>query len=265
MSSSAAGTRSDPDHGRWKHGAIPVIGLIGGIGAGKSSVADLLESRGAVVIDADAVGHEVLRDPEVIDRLVGRFGPSILRPAADASAAGRAIDRRALGAIVFADPAALRDLEAVVHPRMFRNFEQLIREEEARGDALLIVLDAAILLETGWDRFCDLVIFIDASAAVRLDRVSRVRGWTAGTLKAREAVQWHADTKQDRADVVLRNESGLESLEAEVDGLVRSLIGGRTAARPPRGSRGRNPERSSASRSLEPVAPVPSGSEGLRL
>src|SRR5689334_10808172 len=96
-SSSPAGTRSDPAQGRWKHGAIPVIGLIGGIGAGKSRVADLLEARGAVVIDADAVGHEALQVPEVIDRLVGRFGPSILRPAADPSDRRRAIDRRALG------------------------------------------------------------------------------------------------------------------------------------------------------------------------
>jgi len=264
MSSSPAGPRSQPAQGRWKHGAIPVIGLIGGIGAGKSRVADLLKARGAVVIDADAVGHEVLQDPEVIDRLVGRFGISILRPAAEPPDRRRAVDRRELGAIVFADSAALRDLENVVHPRMYRTFERIIESEVSRGAAPLIVLDAAILLETGWDRVCDLVVFVDAPAAVRLDRVARGRGWTAETLKAREATQWPVDTKRERADVVLRNDSGLESLEAEVDGLFRSLTGGRTAACPPRRGKSESPERAATSRSLEPVASVPVGPEGLR-
>jgi dephospho-CoA kinase len=241
-----------------------VIGLIGGIGAGKSRVADLLKARGAVVIDADAVGHEVLQIPEVIDRLVERFGTSILRRVPDPPDRRRAIDRRALGAIVFAAPAALRDLERVVHPLMCRTFERIIRSEEARGTAPLIVLDAAILLETGWDRVCDLVVFVDAPLAVRLDRVARGRGWTDETLRAREAAQWPADRKRDRADVVLRNDSGLGPLEAEVDGLFRSLAGGRTAARPPRGGMVGNPERAAATRSLEPVGPVLDGFEGPR-
>ena len=96
---------------------MAVIGLIGGIGGGKSSVAALLKARGAVVIDADSVGHEILNEPPVRGQIVERFGTGVLS-ARSADPGRRGIDRKALGAIVFADPQARRDLEAIVHPRM---------------------------------------------------------------------------------------------------------------------------------------------------
>ena len=102
--------------GRFRHGALPVIGLIGGIGGGKSEVAALLKERGAVVIDADAVGHELLNDPGVRDQIVERFGAGVLAGAGGEPDQPPAIDRKALGAIVFADPEARRDLEAILHP-----------------------------------------------------------------------------------------------------------------------------------------------------
>jgi dephospho-CoA kinase len=222
-SSSLAIPRPDPTPRRWKHGAMPVIGLTGGIGSGKSRVADLLKGRGACVIDADAVGHEVLEVPDVRDLVVARFGPQVLRPASRPGEEKDRVDRRLLGSIVFADPEALRDLERIVHPRMCLEFEQRIARESERGVEPMLVLDAAILLETGWDRVCDLVVFVDASFPVRLDRVSHTRGWTLEDLKSREAAQWPVDRKRDRADVVLRNESGLEALELEVDAFFRSL------------------------------------------
>jgi dephospho-CoA kinase len=228
MSSFLAGSLSDPAHRGWKHGAIPVVGLIGGIGAGKSRVAALLKARGAVVIDADAVGHEVLRLPEVVDMVVGRFGPSILRTESSPGQGKGTVDRRALGSIVFVDPKALRDLESIVHPPMGEAFERIIGDEVARGAAPLIVLDAAILLETGWDRVCDLVVYVDAAWTVRLDRVSRARGWTAETLRAREAAQWPAERKRERADLVIRNDAGLDLLDRKVEDLFRSLTGDRS-------------------------------------
>src|SRR4051812_48219771 len=206
-SSSLAIPRPDPTPRRWKHGAIPVIGLIGGIGAGKSRVAELLKGRGACVIDADAVGHEVLEVPEVRDLVVARFGTRVVRPAPRPGEERGRVDRRLLGSIVFADPEALRDLERIVHPRMCLEFERRIARESARGAVPLIVLDAAILMETGWDRVCDLVVFVDAPLPVRLDRVSRARGWTGEDLRSREAAQWPVDRKRDDADLVLRNES----------------------------------------------------------
>lgn len=200
---------------------ITVIGLTGAIGGGKSAAAAILAARGALVIDADAVGHEVLRRPEIVRRVVARFGPEI------AAGDGR-IDRRALGLVVFADPGALRDLEAIVHPEMVAEFDRRVAEARRRGEAPTIVLDAAILLEAGWDRLCDATLFVDAPRDVRLDRLRRDRGWTEKGLTAREAAQWPLDRKKALADHVLLNDGDVPRLEAEIDRLWPSL----TAAAP---------------------------------
>lgn len=197
-------------------GRIPVIGLIGGIGGGKSVAAGLLAERGAVVVDADAVGHEVLRRPDVARRVVERFGAGVT------SADGQ-VDRRALGRLVFADAAARRDLEAIVHPSMFQEFERRIGEARSRGEAAAVVLDAAILLEAGWDRICDVVVFVDAPREARLDRVRESRGWSEADLAAREAAQRPLDEKRARADHVLANDGEVAGLAAEVDRLVTLL------------------------------------------
>ena len=135
------------------------------------------------------------------------------------------IDRRALGSIVFADASALRDLEAILHPVMRRRFEEIIARQTREGTAPLVVLDAAILLEAGWDSLCDLIVFVDASLPVRLDRVARSRGWTAQVLRAREAAQWSCEQKRARAHVRFRNEATLEDLDRNVDGLFGILTG----------------------------------------
>ena len=143
--------------------------------------------------------------------------------------ADRLIDRGALGSIVFSDPAARHDLEAIVHPEMLRRFEAAIERETDRGLAPAIILDAAILLEAGWDQLCDLVVFVDASWSARLDRVARDRGWTAEVLRAREAAQWPADAKRERADIRIRNDASLEALEQNVDLLIKVATGGRVS------------------------------------
>jgi len=204
---------------RPKRGAAPVIGLTGGIGGGKSAVASLLAERGALVIDADAAGHEALNRPEVRERLVERFGSSIL--ATDADGPPR-VDRRALGGIVFSDPRALRDLEAVVHPVMVERFRREIAEARASTGVPLIVIDAAILLEAGWETLCDQVVYVDAPRPVRLERVAR-RGWSAADLQAREAAQWPCETKASRADYVLSNAAGLDELAIAVDRFIEWL------------------------------------------
>jgi dephospho-CoA kinase len=216
-----------------ERGKTPVIGLIGGIGSGKSRVAGLLAQRGAVVINADQVGHQVLEEPEIMSRVVARFGSAILRSTQPNGSAKGPVDRRALGSVVFADRAALRDLEAIVHPVMRERIQGLIERERQRGQAQAIVLDAAILLEAGWDDLCDLVVFVDASWPVRLERVSRSRGWTAEVLRAREAAQWPCQTKKNRAGLVLENEKGLESLEEQSERLFQLVLAGQTNDRSP--------------------------------
>ncbi|MGO9467771.1 MAG: dephospho-CoA kinase [Isosphaeraceae bacterium] len=211
-------------NGPWKHGSIPVIGLIGGIGSGKSAVAAILAARGGVVIDADSVGHELLTDPEVRDQIVARFGDSILDRKVCGGSSGPRIDRAALGAIVFADPAKRGELEAIVHPRMRDRFRCEIERLTRRGGARVIVLDAAILLEAGWDELCDRVVFVDAPRSVRHERVVKQRGWSARALESREAAQWPCDVKRGRADTVLVNDSGMDSLNREVGRLEGLLV-----------------------------------------
>ncbi len=206
--------------GGWNCRAVPVIGLTGAIGGGKSQVAALLGRKGAVVIDADCVGHEVLDCPEVHRQVIERFGAGVVEHGPDGAAHG-SINRRALGSIVFAARPALEDLEAIVHPRMRRQFEAIIDRESVRGRAPMVVLDAAVLLEAGWDNLCDLLVFVDASQSVRLQRVSRSRGWTAAVLQAREAAQWPREQKLSRADIVIQNDSSLEILDQNVDRLWR--------------------------------------------
>jgi dephospho-CoA kinase len=203
--------------------AIPVVGLIGGVGSGKSFVAGLLSKRGAVVIDADAVGHEVLQEPEIRRQIVARFGPGVERAPGTHGSEKGLIDRRALGSLVFADRKALFDLEHIVHPVMRSRFIDVIERERRRGLAPAVILDAAILLEAGWDDLCDCIVFVDASDPVRLARVSRGRGWTAETLRAREASQWPCETKKSMAHVVLPNEDS-DGIAKNVDRLFSILL-----------------------------------------
>lgn len=193
-----------------------VIGVTGAIGAGKSTVSRHFAQRGAIVIDADEVGHEVLAQPDVIERLAEVFGPGIL------GTQGR-ISRRALGAIVFADAGKRRQLEEVVHPRM----TEILREAVERGKSMprselgadIIVLDAAILLEAGWDRFCDRILFVDAPRSVREKRLFASRGWTSEELDKRELAQWPLDDKRRRAQVVISNGGDWEDCRRQVDRL----------------------------------------------
>ncbi len=200
----------------WKNGPIPVIGLVGGIGSGKTAVAARLESLGAFVIDADKVGHALLGQRPVRERVVERFGTGVLDLTV-AEGEEPTVDRRALAAIVFADPAARKNLESIVHPRMRTTFEKAIARVIRKGVASAVVLDAAILYEAGWDRLCDVVLFVDASREDRLARLAGQRGWDEIALTAREKAQWALVEKRGRADAVISNNGAIEAIGPEVD------------------------------------------------
>lgn len=190
-----------------------VIGLIGGIGSGKSQVSALFANRGAYVISGDQVGHEALQQPSIRDAIVARWGPEVLDPQGQ-------IDRRKIAAIVFADPANRRALEALTHPWICEG----IRKEIARArekTVRLIVVDAAVLLEAGWDSVCDQLVYVDAPREVRLERVTKKRGWATKDWEDREHAQLPLTRKHARADHVLDNSSTLEHLGRQVDDLMR--------------------------------------------
>lgn len=184
-----------------------VVGLIGGIGSGKSQAAQMLRDLGATVLDADALGHEVLREPDVIQALVQRFGRGILTHEGQ-------ISRRALAKIVFAPGHEddRRFLEQLTHPRIGQRLEEaLARLRASPAPPPVVVLDAALLLEAGWDRYCDRILFLDAPRDQRLERAV-ARGWSAEQFSAREAAQWPLEEKRRRAQIVIRNVRTLENL-----------------------------------------------------
>lgn len=191
-----------------------MIGLIGGIGAGKSTVARRLNALGATVIDADRVGHEVLLRPEVISELARRFGTGIL------GSEGQ-IDRQKLGPIVFANEGRRRELESIVHPAIRGVFIERIGQAMEDASVPLIVLDAAVLLEASWGDVCDKIAFVDAARDVRLKRLQENRGWTAEELDRREAAQLPLEVKRSRADVIFTNNGDIESCHQQIDECFR--------------------------------------------
>jgi dephospho-CoA kinase len=195
-------------------GYKPVVGLIGGIGAGKSRVSELLARRGARVLSGDQAGHEALRQPEVKARVVEHWGPDVLDEHGE-------VDRRRLAARVFADPAERRALEAIVWPWIGRRLREQVEAARADPAVELILLDAAVLLEAGWDDVCDRLAYVDTPRDVRLRRLAEQRGWSAKEVAAREEAQLSLTEKARRADDVLDNSGPPEALARQVDDLLR--------------------------------------------
>lgn len=195
--------------------AKPVLGLIGGIGSGKSRVAALLRDHGGRIIAADEAGHEALRQPKIRRLVVERWGPQMLAESGE-------IDRRRLGAAVFADPAQRRALENLVFPWIERRCREQIAEAEVDPAVRFIVLDAAIMIEAGWKPMCDWILFVDAPRPLRLQRLTQQRRWTAQDLEVREKAQMPLDEKIRHADAVVDNSGPLETTARQVADLLRS-------------------------------------------
>ncbi len=187
---------------------IPVIGLAGGIGSGKTTVARILERLGCVVSDSDAEAKACLLDPEVRGMLVARWGNGVL------DAAGQ-IDRSAVARIVFNDDAEREWLESVIHPRL-EGKRRAAFERAVESGASGFVIDAPLLFEAGLERACDAVIFVDCPRPERLRRVREGRGWDETELDRREKAQLPLDEKRRRSDYVVLNAGNPEELEAGV-------------------------------------------------
>ena len=174
-----------------------ICGICGGIGSGKTYIAQQFQLFGAAVFNADHVGHRVLLHDDVNACLVERWGNAILDEASE-------IDRSKVAALVFAQTTqAQRDrefLQAVTHPLIEQELEAFI----ANSDSEVVIIDAALLLETGWQSVCHQIIFVDALAHVRLNRCQQ-RGWAEGQFRSREAAQWSLEQKRSRADFVIDN------------------------------------------------------------
>lgn len=195
----------------------PVLGVIGGIGSGKSLVADELARRGGRVIRGDHLGHEGLRQPEIREQVVRRWGPGVLDEKGE-------IDRRKVGAIVFADPAELKALEALLHPYIERRFREEIAAAQADPAVKLVVMDAAVMLEAGWDPLCDKVLYVHTPRPVRLQRLAEQRGWSEEQVVAREKAQLPLTEKMKRADLVIDNSGTREQTARQVERLLLGWV-----------------------------------------
>ena len=197
---------------------IPVIGLAGGIGAGKTAVASVLARAGCVISDSDRDAAIVLADPVVVETLRTWWGDEVVAP-------GGAVDRSVIAARIFGDDDARRRLEALVHPEVHRLREA--RFASAPADVAALVIDAPLLFEAGLAESCDAVFFVDAPWASRLARVVEHRGWDESELRRREAAQLPIEEKRRRATCVIENDSTVAALESAVVAALRSVVDAR--------------------------------------
>jgi dephospho-CoA kinase len=188
---------------------IPAIGIVGGIGSGKSMVADAMRKLGGFLVAADSLGHEALRSPDIKTKVIEHWGNAVLDESGE-------VDRKKLGRIVFADAAELKTLEALVFPYIERRIREETADARNRSGVKFIILDAAIMLETGWHRICDKLMFVDTPAELRVSRLAETRGWDAKELERRERAQMPVEEKRRRADAVIVNDADSEKVARQV-------------------------------------------------
>ena len=194
----------------------PVIGLAGGIAAGKSLVARMLSELGAGVIDADELNHQVLHRDEVRRQIQGWWGQNLY------DQSGR-LKRRSLAEIVFADPAERRKLEQLTHPLIDELRRQRMDQLQADQGCSVIVLDVPLLYEVGQDKLCDQVLFVEVDEGVRKERAIASRGWSESELHRREKTQQSLDLKRQKSALVLENNSDIDSLRRQVEAFYKRL------------------------------------------
>ena len=189
---------------------------MGGPGSGKSAVADAFAKLGCAVIDADRLSHQALQADAVKLQVKEQWGDGVF------DAQGN-IARAALGGIVFANPAALKQLEAIVHPLVHEGRQQQREQHQADPAVIAIVEDCPLLLESELDQSCDRLVFVDTPDDLRLQRVRASRGWDADELQKRDCQQISLDTKRQAADYVISNDQDLAHLHEQVRHVLQSI------------------------------------------
>ncbi len=195
-----------------KNARLPVVGVLGGICSGKTTVAEVFEREGFLRIDADRIVHSLLGTPEVKENLRRIFGQNIFH--SDGS-----VNRDSLADVVFEDRSMLARLNAILHPGVIEVIERRI--SEARSP---VVLDAALLVETQLDRrFCTHLLFVDTPLQVRRELAGRVRGWGPRELLRRERMQQPLETKREKADLIISNNGSPDELETKVRDAIERI------------------------------------------
>lgn len=190
------------------------IGLTGGIASGKSTVASILVERGAVLVDADRIAREVvLPGTELLEQVANRFGQAILNP--DGS-----LNRKKLGEIVFADDAARKDLEGLLHPQIRLRMKQRMQEAEDTDPGRLVVVDVPLLYESGLQHMFEQVMVVYVPRSKQLERLMARDGITAAQAEQRLNAQMDIEKKRELADIVINNEGSLTDTIRQIDHFI---------------------------------------------
>jgi dephospho-CoA kinase len=194
-----------------------VIGIVGGVASGKSRVAEGFARLGARIIRADEIGHEVLREPDVKRALRDRWGTEVFGSDGE-------VDRAAVAGRVFGpgQEEERRYLETLTHPRITAAMQAQLDQWRRDGGVPAAILDAAVLLEAGWHRMCDKIVFVEAGREERFKRASR-RGWSEAEFASREAAQISLQEKRKLADGVIDNSGSIDHTFAQVRQFWQSL------------------------------------------
>jgi dephospho-CoA kinase len=196
----------------------PIIGILGGVGSGKSTVAAEFAKLGCAVIDADEIAHELLDEPVVKNKVVSFFGHVVLNR-------GGKINHRKLADIVFADGDKLAALNKIIHPLVFKEVRKLIKKAKGQNKVKAIVLDMPLLMEVGWAKRCDKLIFVECKQRIRAKRAKKIGILDENMLKIRENFQISLDNKKSIADNIIDNNSGFSALAGQVTGIFSGIYG----------------------------------------
>ncbi len=195
----------------------PVIGILGGICAGKSTVATEFAKLGCKVIDADKIAHELLGENAVRDKIIRFFGQTILGQE-------NKIDRKKLAEIVFSNEQKLSLLNGIIHPFVLDRTEELIKQYQLKSNVPAIVLDMPLLVEVGWQNRCEHLIFVDCDKKTRLERAKKTGIFEENQIKIRENFQISLDNKRALADNSINNNSGLSALVRQVIDIFSTIV-----------------------------------------
>ncbi len=193
----------------------PVIGITGGVGSGKSTVAAILASLGCLVLDADEQAKAILDTPEIQTEIAQWWGDVVY--AEDGS-----IDRAVVASIVFQDKEQLRRLESLLHHRVIQQQKDAIASADPAVTPA-VVLDVPLLFEAGMDAECDAIIFVDTPEQDRLARVEQTRGWDAEELNRRQASQWPLEKKKAKSGFQVMNDGDEADLRKQVQEVFEQI------------------------------------------
>ena len=189
-----------------------IIGIVGAIGSGKSAVAGMFGELGADVIDADKIAHKIIEKKRILAKLRKIWGNSIF-------AHGK-LSREKLGEIVFKNKIQIKNLENVLHPLILKEMIRLIKISRKQA----VLLDAPLLMESGNDKLCDIIIFVYTPRNIRLARIRTTRGWSTAELSRREKMQMRLNKKMQKADYIIRNDKAISNTYRNVKEVFHKVL-----------------------------------------